>query len=131
MQALFINTHEKCVTPVDLPTDTGSYHSEVNRLLQCLSHIYTVSTDKAFLLIVDEDCLVTESNGAFLSSFMKRPLFGNALIVGRDPHTGEKTDVPVASIPTISQVTFCSREETKRYRLEALEFATSLQNKRR
>ncbi|OQP65420.1 hypothetical protein A3860_17300 [Niastella vici] len=130
MQALLINSVEGRVEPVVLPMDLASYNKEVNRLLKCSSHIYTISTDKTTQLIADENCLINESNIAFHSSFFKRPLFGNVLIIGRDPATGDKTNLPAAINALTIQVEFCSEQDTARFRLEAMEYAESIQNKR-
>jgi hypothetical protein len=131
MRALLINTVDRRVEPVVLPMDLESYKREVNRLLNCNSHIYSISTDKTNQLIADEDCLLNESNIAFHSSFFKRPLFGNVLIIGRDPATGNKTDLPATVNVLTIQVDFCSEEDSSRYRLEAVEYAEKIQNNRR
>lgn len=131
MQALFINAAENCVTLVHLPSEVAAFNTEVNRLLQCTSHIYSIAKDKATKLIVDEECLTNETNVAFLAPFMKRPLFGNALLIGRDPATGNTIDLPAGYNPITIPITFFSREQTSQYRLEAVEFAISVRNKRR
>lgn len=129
MRGLLIDSFARTISPISLSDDNVHlFCKEVNQALRSSSHIYTSCVDGTLQIIVDENCLLDNTNTAFFSSFISRPLFGNAILIGRDVVTGNKTDLPAECHVLSVHVEFCSPQQTEEFRQEAIEYVRGLNN---
>lgn len=89
MHAILINGNNRTITPVELPTEVHSFQLEIKRLLDTTEPVFQQSEDGTILYAVDVDCMLKEHTLAFQLTFLSSPFFGNALLLGRNPITGD------------------------------------------
>ena len=125
MRGLLIDSYDQKVTDLDLPDEAEEFDQCVKEALCCKSFIDTqsfvhsctafvdtTSLDNSLIIFIDQDCLINLGNRAFLSPMLPFPLFGNAVLVGRNLVTGEKEDLLDHGNTLLSSLEFLTPEFT-------------------
>jgi len=82
--------------------------------------------DKKTIKVLFENWLLNDHNTAFMFSLMPVALFGNVILIGRDPATGLEQDLNSIFSSITLMVEFYSKERTEYARKEANNSAASL-----
>lgn len=131
INGLLFETFHKSISPIQLSEDPAEYYQQVKQALRCESFIDAISKDKTSQLLVDQDALLKMDNLSFRFSLMPHPIFGNAILIGRDPATGNKKDLDDFIHAFSFEWEFYDREQTERFRVETLDWIRKLHEGRR
>lgn len=117
MNAILINSSKREVTNIDLSILPHIYLRQIQDHLCCQTYKFATYSKANVQFMVDEDFLRNESNLAFQIEGWPLPFFGNVIIIGKNPDSGDTIDLPEDLTPESFNINFFSEEQTKELRI--------------
>lgn len=126
MTAFSINPTNQSVVEIEVSETQPQFTTEVSKLIGDPDFQIIRSSDKTMVLIFGANALLNDETLVFSFSLISRPIFGNMLILGTNPITGDYVSRPYSTYIEELSVRFYNKEETVPLRKSAFEYVRQL-----
>jgi len=91
-------------------------HKKIKSLIRTTFPVFQHIGHGKAKIAVDENCLLKRNNHAFILHFLPTPFFGNILLLGNDPKTGDFKDLgdDMDIIYLAQNITYFEKAESKK-----------------